>query len=63
MTYDYNGPWDRITGHHTPLYWSSKNPGRRDLNIDYTLSRYLNDFKVPASKILLGLAAYSKGWS
>jgi chitinase len=59
MSYDYTGGWDSISGHHTNLYTSS-----RDSN-QYSAHRSIQAFiaaGVPASKIVMGMAFYGKGW-
>jgi len=59
MSYDYVGGWDRISGHHTNLYTSSGD------NDQYSAHRSIQGFiaaGVPASKIVIGIAFYGKGW-
>ncbi len=58
MTYNYYGPWDKITNHnaplHPPLY------GSKVYATTATIKSLVNDYKVPASKITLGLAFYGR---
>jgi chitinase len=59
MSYDYVGGWDAISGHHTNLYVSS---GDSD---QYSAHRSIQAFiaaGVPATKIVIGMAFYGKGW-
>jgi chitinase len=59
MSYDYAGGWDPISGHHTNLYVSS---GDSD---QYSAHRSIQAFiaaGVPATKIVIGMAFYGKGW-
>jgi chitinase len=59
MSYDYAGGWDSISGHHTNLYTSSGD------NEQSSADRSIQAFMaagVPASKIVIGLAFYGKGW-
>ncbi|WP_292938172.1 glycoside hydrolase family 18 protein [Noviherbaspirillum sp.] len=51
MTYDYYGPWSGI-GHHTPLYPSTP----------YRGVQTLINAGVPPSKLVQGVATYSRGW-
>jgi len=59
MSYDYTGGWSSITGHHTNLYTSSGDSNQ------YSAHRSIQAFigaGVPASKIVIGMAFYGKGW-
>ena len=63
MTYDYNGGWAPLTGHNAPLY---EDPaylaagGEKDFYVDWGVRKWLK--YVPASKVVLGLPAYGRGW-
>lgn len=52
MTYDYFGSWSSTVGHHTPLY-----PATSTMGIQTLLSA-----GVQASKLVHGVAMYSRGW-
>jgi len=59
MSYDYADGSDTISGHHTNLYTSSKDTSQ------YSTHRAIQEFLaagVPASKIVMGIAFYGKGW-
>jgi len=59
MSYDYAGGWDAISGHHTNLYVSSGDSNQ------YSAHRSIQAFiaaGVPATKIVIGMAFYGKGW-
>ena len=56
MTYDYNGSWSYVTGHHTNY---SAPSGTWDGSMVSSV-RYALDAGVPASKIIVGAAAYGK---
>lgn len=69
MSYDYNGKWSNITGHHTNLFSAeaSKLPANNanfstnfsvDAEVTYMLSK-----GVPASKIKIGVALYGRFWT
>lgn len=59
MTYDLRGSWTNITGHQTNLYPYEAMEG--ELSIDTTV-KYLIANQVPANKIVIGSAAYSRNW-
>ncbi len=59
MSYDYFGGWSQHTGHHTALgQWGS------DKAINYTTRAVKQHLTagVPASKIVMGVAFYGRGW-
>jgi len=59
MSYDYTGGWDSVSGHHTNLYTSS---GDNDQSSTHRSVQAFIDAGVPASKIVMGIAFYGKGW-
>ncbi len=61
MNYDYNGPWQKITGIVAPLY-SISGVVRESGNVDGTVQEYENA-GVPASKLLLGVPFYGYHWT
>ncbi|MBV9760204.1 MAG: glycoside hydrolase family 18 protein [Acidobacteriaceae bacterium] len=62
-TYDYHGTWESTTNHAAPLLDSPYDPAAgQGLNIESTISAYLNA-GVPASKMLLGVPFYGRGWT
>jgi chitinase len=65
MTYDFHGPWDPQTNHHTPLYATPADPSTGDQRL-YNTHDALQAFRsrgVPASKLNLGIGFYGKGWT
>ncbi|KAK2851711.1 hypothetical protein Q5P01_007987 [Channa striata] len=61
LTFDFNGPWENVTGHHSPLYRGSHDTGDKIYsNTDYAMQYWRNQ-GAPAQKLNLGLAAY--GWA
>jgi len=63
MTYDYNGAWLPFTAHNAPLYSDPVGVaagGDPDFNIDWGVSLWLQS--VAASKLVLGMPAYGRGW-
>ena len=61
MNYDYNGPWQKMTGILAPLYGI---PGLRleSNNNDNTVAEY-ESAGVPAAKLLMGVPFYGYHWS
>jgi len=58
MTYDFHGPWDNTTDHHSPLDGSSPSDL---LNVRDAMQRYRSE-GVPAKKLYVGIPIYGKGW-
>ncbi|GAB4043697.1 glycoside hydrolase family 18 protein [Spirosoma jeollabukense] len=61
MTYDLYHGNDRQTGHHSPLYQSDKVPHARNGSVTAVEGHI--QAGVPASKIVLGLPFYGRGWA
>ena len=62
-TYDYHGTWETTTNHASPLFESPFDPARgENFYIEYTIRKYL-EAGVPASKMLLGIPFYGRGWA
>ncbi|KAJ8257786.1 hypothetical protein GJAV_G00189670 [Gymnothorax javanicus] len=60
MTYDFNGAWQNVTGHNSPLYRGSQDKG--DLiyfNTDYAM-KYWRDQGAPVEKLRMGFATYGR---
>jgi chitinase len=56
MTYDLNGEWDSLSGHNAPLYAPTSTDTVR--NLDAAFKLYTKKYKIPASKINLGVPFY-----
>ena len=61
MTYDYHGGWDPMTGHNAPMVQGARDPGPKGFAIKDTVNSYLTA-GVPASKLVLGVPFYGRGW-
>ena len=57
MTYDLVSGYATVTGHHTPLYSTTKQKESADNCIQYLLS-----LGVPAKKLIMGAAFYARTW-
>jgi len=64
MGYDYHGAWDPFTGHNSPLFVNPTFDQGTDVwfNVDYTVNYFL-DGGAPASKIVLGMPLYGRGFT
>lgn len=65
MNYDYHGTWETYTGLNAPLYANPQYDLTVDnqlLNVNWTIHYWLNA-GVPASKIILGLPLYGRGFT
>lgn len=58
MTYDFHGPWDNLSNHHTPLY----SPAQGDplWCVEGAFNLLTQTYNVPAAKINIGMAFYGK---
>ncbi|KAM8864644.1 chitinase-3-like protein 1 isoform 2-T2 [Spinachia spinachia] len=62
LTFDFHGPWENVTGHHSPLFQGSQDTGNQTfLNTDFAM-RYWREQGAPADKLNLGLAAYGRAF-
>ncbi|MEJ5187799.1 glycosyl hydrolase family 18 protein [Treponema sp. J25] len=66
MTYDMHGGFETTIGHQAPLY-PNPNDTHEPLvneryNIDWAVKKFLS-LGVPASKLVLGIPFYSRGWN
>jgi len=62
MTYDYAGDWSEYAGHNAPLFASSKEPGGPKRSTVATLEYLLDDRKMPADRLALGIPLYGRGF-
>ncbi|TFE19744.1 chitinase [Cohnella luojiensis] len=63
MTYDFHGGWETTSGNNAPLYFDPADPSSNAaaLNVEAGVNGHLNA-GVPASKLVLGLPFYGRGW-
>lgn len=61
MTYDFHGAFDPVTGHNSPLFANSKDADL-EFNSASAMTAYSTTWKVPKSKLMMGLAWYGRGW-
>jgi chitinase len=58
MTYDFAGPWSKLTGFNSPLH---SVPEIAPLSTEGTVKAYL-DGGVPREKLIVGVSFYGRGW-
>jgi chitinase len=61
MTYDFNGPWDSLSGHNAPLY--APRPDDTLRNIDAAFKLYVRTLNVPPEKVNLGVPFYGQTYT
>ncbi|TRZ42587.1 glycoside hydrolase family 18 protein [Robertkochia solimangrovi] len=62
MSYDYNGEWSALTGHHTNLYPSPNDPAEYKQSTDTAVLEHLKA-GIPPEKLVVGIAFYGRGWN
>jgi chitinase len=62
MTYDFTGDWANYAGHHSPLFASSKQPGRSPRSAELTMKYLLEERGLPANRLALGVPLYGRGF-
>ncbi|XP_044067258.1 chitotriosidase-1-like isoform X2 [Siniperca chuatsi] len=60
LTFDFHGPWESVTGHHSPLYRGSRDTGDKIYSNTDSAMKYWRDKGAPSQKLNLGLAAYGR---
>ncbi|XP_062248573.1 chitinase-3-like protein 2 [Platichthys flesus] len=63
LTYDFHGPWENFTGHHSPLFGGSHDTGDKIYYNTDSAMQYWVDKGAPAQLLNLGLAAYGRAFS
>jgi len=61
MAYDIHGAFDPLTGHNAPLFENSHDEDK-DLNVADTMTAYVETWKVPKAKLMMGIPYYGRGW-
>lgn len=63
MTYDFTGDWSDYAGHQSPLFASSKQPGGRRSSTEATMKYLLEERKLPADRLAVGIPLYGRGFA
>jgi len=61
MAYDIHGAFDSLTGHNAPLFENSHDEDK-ELNVADTMTAYVETWKVPKAKLMMGIPYYGRGW-
>jgi chitinase len=59
--YDFHGPWENRTNHHSQLRSPPADPTPGRLSVETAINAYLGA-GAPARKLVVGVPAYGKGW-
>lgn len=61
MAYDFNGPWDSLTGHNAPLYPGDMDvtPTDRQRNVDASINYWLSQ-GAARHKLVLGIPIFGR---
>ncbi|XP_045190311.2 chitinase-3-like protein 1 [Mercenaria mercenaria] len=60
MSYDFNGDWDDVAGHNSPLYPRDSETGDdRRKNVDWAAT-YFIEKGIPKEKLIIGLPTYGR---
>uniref|UniRef100_A0A3B4YK85 chitinase n=1 Tax=Seriola lalandi dorsalis TaxID=1841481 RepID=A0A3B4YK85_SERLL len=62
LTFDFRGPWENVTGHHSPLFRGSQDTGDK-INSNTDGMQYWRDQGAPAQLLNLGLATYGRAFT
>lgn len=62
MAYDFNGGWNRTTGHNAPLHRSTGDPGEPTWNVEDAVGAWLAAGVEP-DQLVVGMPMYGRGWS
>jgi chitinase len=63
MTYDFTGDWTNYAGHHSPLFASSRQPGRPARSTEASMKYLLNERGIPADRLAVGIPLYGRGFA
>lgn len=61
MTYDFNGPWNTISNHNSPLY--APEQGGTAMNVHATLTWLTQQYGISPSQVNLGVAFYGRSFA
>lgn len=65
MAYDFHGAWDKYSDFMSPMKVSLQDPYSKDpifgkYDVSDAITLYLSTYKIPASKLILGIPAYGR---
>jgi chitinase len=62
MTYDFTGAWTEYGGHHSPLFASTKQPGK-PRSTELSMKYLLEERGLPADRLAVGVPLYGRGFN
>uniref|UniRef100_A0A3Q3F9K5 Chitinase-3-like protein 1 n=1 Tax=Labrus bergylta TaxID=56723 RepID=A0A3Q3F9K5_9LABR len=64
LTFDFHGPWESVTAHHSPLFQGSQDTGDAIYSNTVSLAlEYWRDQGAPEEKLNMGLGAFGRAFS
>ncbi|KAM9351014.1 chitinase-3-like protein 1 [Symphorus nematophorus] len=62
LTFDFHGPWENVTGHHSPLYRGSQDTGDNIYANTDSAMQYWREQGAPTEKLIMGVALYGRAF-
>uniref|UniRef100_A0A3Q3ET14 GH18 domain-containing protein n=1 Tax=Labrus bergylta TaxID=56723 RepID=A0A3Q3ET14_9LABR len=63
LTFDFHGPWESVTAHHSPLFQGSQDTGDAIYSNTASALEYWRDQGAPEEKLNMGLGAFGRAFS
>uniref|UniRef100_A0A3Q3ERW3 Chitinase-3-like protein 2 n=1 Tax=Labrus bergylta TaxID=56723 RepID=A0A3Q3ERW3_9LABR len=63
LTFDFHGPWESVTAHHSPLFQGSQDTGDSIYSNTASALEYWRDQGAPEEKLNMGISAYGRAFS
>uniref|UniRef100_A0A3Q3LUU2 Chitotriosidase-1-like n=1 Tax=Labrus bergylta TaxID=56723 RepID=A0A3Q3LUU2_9LABR len=63
LTFDFHGPWENVTAHHSPLFQGSQDTGDAIYSNTASALEYWRDQGAPEEKLNMGLGAFGRAFS
>ncbi|XP_060913382.1 chitotriosidase-1-like [Labrus mixtus] len=63
LTFDFHGPWESVTAHHSPLFQGSQDTGDAIYSNTASALEYWRDQGAPEEKLNMGFGAFGRAFS